>query len=330
MFAGCNNGAIVDEEGGLYIIDDEYLQTHPLRLAFPAPVIDVAFNFSFICVLTIDGHVLANRIFNNWTESFIDVPQLAGIKIKKISGHVDTCAALTSDGRVFIYGSNEYGQFGNGTVISNYESFVEVKLGEEIIDVSCSNHTLFLTKSKKVFGCGENQCLQLHKDDFKNYLTSIQIVEVVDQVISMNEFSMILSGTEPLENPAMKLFQMTQGMNEKNRKSIIAKHNIFEVNRSFIHMKTAMENVDLREKINQIMLICHSQSKNINRLTEMVQSLQQQVEIHNKKFIEINTMNMREIIEMKEELQHQNQLIQVMYDEINKNQNTAISDQDSF
>lgn len=212
IFAGFITTGAIDEEGAFYIIkaDDEH--NSPERYYLGSPAVDMACCFKSVFVLLLDGRIFVNGKLNNDSLDFTEVSSLKGMEIKKLSGYNCACAALTSDGRVFICGQNQCGQFGNGTTSEAISPFTEIRLNEEIKDVSCSDHTLFLTKSNKIYGCGKNDYFQLSKKiNDENVLTPILLANIdADQVIAGSDASFILSGTGKLENPARAFFDSKQ------------------------------------------------------------------------------------------------------------------------
>lgn len=208
VIAGYNYGGIIDEEGTVHIINNDYLEKPTQKVTLDSPIIDIACCSSFTCVLTLDGHVFASGSYNKGSSEFIEVSSLKGKNIEKLSGYIDTCAALSSDGRVFVYGKNDHGSLGNGTTTDNYDSFTEMQMDEAIKDVSCSDHTLLITKSNKILGCGWNTFNQLFTETKeRNILTPINIKQMeADQVIARMYHSFVLSGTGRLDNPAKKFF----------------------------------------------------------------------------------------------------------------------------
>lgn len=135
-----------------------------------------------------------------------------------MSGHCDICAALTADGRVYITGKNNYGQFGNGTTADDYSSSTEVRLNEVIKDVRCSKHTLFLTKSNMIIGCGNNYSSQLfQKTEGKIIKRIICITSMeADRVITCQVHSFILS-------EAVKIYKQTIKGDKQDDSLLISK-----------------------------------------------------------------------------------------------------------
>lgn len=96
--------------------------------------------------------------------------------------------AVNTDHAGFGWGSNYNGQLGNGTFDPS-EKKMEV-LVPEIESVSCgANHTLLLTKDRKLFGCGDNSMHQLGIDAGKTVSTPSFILDRTTSVSAGCDFS---------------------------------------------------------------------------------------------------------------------------------------------
>ncbi|KAJ1524442.1 hypothetical protein ONE63_010939 [Megalurothrips usitatus] len=79
--------------------------------------------------------------------------------------------ALTNDGQLFSWGSNQFGQLGLGTTSDqeNIPMLVTSLAGIPIAFIACgSNHSFAVSKSGAVFGWGKNSCGQLGLSDCVN------------------------------------------------------------------------------------------------------------------------------------------------------------------
>lgn len=277
VFAGEQYGGIIDEEGAIHITDRDDPYNPPQRFHLGVPVIDLACCIGFTCALTLDGRVYANGILNKNLDDFVEVSSLKGKNIEKLSGFHNTCAALSTDGHLFVYGENDYGQLGDGTTQGNYSSFTEVKFNEEIIDVCCSHHTLFLTKSNKIFGCGRNDSGQLlKKTKEKIFPTPIHISTIEDaQIIAGCNHSFVIQGIRKLENPAKRRFKAL-----KNDKSIVSKNKVATNQKNNdVDMSILLAKIEeQQEKIDSLVSLCQGQSQIINHLVNICQNIEQQDE----------------------------------------------------
>lgn len=300
VFAGCNRGGIIEEDGTFQILDLEEGYSKPIRYYLGISPIDMVICKTFICILASDRKVWGNSHLNkNNIKSFTEVASLNGIEIVKLCGMSKTCAALTSDGRVFFCGDNSGGEFGNGTTRSNFNSFVEVNFLEPVKDISCYCNTLILTKSNKILGCGTSEYNKLlFKSDKPTISVPVQIASMeADHVISMLDNFFVLSGTGKLENPAKKYFLSKQKVS--------------------IETELTSENenqMNDEDKIDYISSLCQSQAQSINQLAEMCISLQRQNETIKKEVMDACSLNMRAMSEIQEEIRQQNLLIQELHE----------------
>lgn len=158
-FAGESKFGLINQNGSIiYRKPDETIQINSEK------VIELALCEFFVVALAISGKVFIQikSIKNN---KFLEIKSLVGIKIKKISGTCNTCAAISEDGRVFTFGNNSYGQLCDGTTRDNFQKFKEVSFfhNKRVKDVSCSDHILFLTEDDELYGAGCNDFYQLFK-----------------------------------------------------------------------------------------------------------------------------------------------------------------------
>lgn len=92
---------------------------------------------------------------------------LEGKTIKKVMAGGMFSMVLTSDGSLYSWGKNNYGQIGDGTT-NNYNLAVAVKTegtpmaGKTVVDFSISNeHTVALTSDGQIYAWGRNESGQL-------------------------------------------------------------------------------------------------------------------------------------------------------------------------
>ena len=78
------------------------------------------------------------------------------LKIASISCSTDTTWVLTTDGKLYGCGRNNYGQQGDGTT-TNVTAFTQRLSDKTITDVMCSPYTTWaVTTDGKLYGCGRN------------------------------------------------------------------------------------------------------------------------------------------------------------------------------
>ena len=75
--------------------------------------------------------------------------------VERVTAYDTSYYALKQDGSVWAWGSNSYGQLGDGTT-TNRSQAVQVDISEKVVDViGRNNYTLFLTESGNLYGAGE-------------------------------------------------------------------------------------------------------------------------------------------------------------------------------
>lgn len=206
VFAGDEYGAIIDEEGSVYVVDKSNILAAPKKFDFPSPAVDVACCRSFIVVLLNNYSVYGNGKLNYEKSEFCLIDSLKDQKILKIAGSCNSCLAFNDKGIVYSCGYNFFGQLGLGTEKHNFSSFEVVSSlsGKCVKDIACSDHSLFLTEDGKLYGCGYNGAAQLFKktDEWK-ILKPILLIDNmnISSVFAGNISSFALCGVN-IENPA--------------------------------------------------------------------------------------------------------------------------------
>lgn len=309
VFASYEYGGIIDEDGQIHILDKENPHKPPKMFSLDTKATDLVLCEHFICALASDGRLFGNGKLNKGSQNFVEVSSLKGVKITKISGWYDTCAALSSDGRVYIYGKNDCGQFGNGKTKDNYSSFIAVQFDEIVKDISCSQHILLLTESNKIYGCGFNECYQLFKKtNDENILSIVQVASVdADHVIACNCHSFVSSGTGKLESTAMKSVICNSKKVEKSPiSSELSQYSKVKV----------VENNNQNDKIDCLIELCQKQSQSIAQLTDICRNLQQQYEMNTIEIQKIRKETLKEIKKLREVNDKQTQNIELLSNEL--------------
>ena len=76
--------------------------------------------------------------------------------VEKVTAYESSYFALKQDGSVWAWGSNSYGQLGDGTTTYRGQA-VQVDISEKVVDViSRYNYTVFLTESGNLYGAGDS------------------------------------------------------------------------------------------------------------------------------------------------------------------------------
>uniref|UniRef100_A0A8C8F397 X-linked retinitis pigmentosa GTPase regulator n=1 Tax=Oncorhynchus tshawytscha TaxID=74940 RepID=A0A8C8F397_ONCTS len=108
--------------------------------------------------------------------------------IKMLAAGCNTSAALTEEGRLFMWGDNSVGQIGLGA--ESYASEPrEVMVGQSVAWVSCGyHHSAFITVNGDLYTFGESQNgrLGLFRDQLANHRVPQQVEGIQDPVIQVS------------------------------------------------------------------------------------------------------------------------------------------------
>lgn len=112
---------------------------------------------NFIFALSMGGRIFCSK--SEASLSFEEVPELKGQKFVWLSGIREHCIAVTCDGRVFGYGSNNCGRLGLGHSVDKVVKFTEISSLNEYKIVAAyagSYHSIYQTQEGKLFVCGDS------------------------------------------------------------------------------------------------------------------------------------------------------------------------------
>ncbi|MEM7790714.1 MAG: hypothetical protein AAF546_04865 [Verrucomicrobiota bacterium] len=136
----------------------------------------------------------------NYNPTVAPVSGLEGLEIVKIASGQNDGAAITSDGKLYMWGPNDHGQLGLGDRKQRRKAvLVELPSSEKVVDVSIGGaHTLILTRSGKVYATGNNKLGTLGVGDPERLLvptlvTSLESEFIVQVVAAQNTHSLFLS-----------------------------------------------------------------------------------------------------------------------------------------
>nr|WIF89110.1 InlB B-repeat-containing protein [Acholeplasma laidlawii] len=152
-----------------------------------------------------DITLYAKWSINNYTINYYNhdydllstIPLIPGDQIISVSLGSGHSTALTSSGRLFTWGYNDYGQLGDGTTTKKYTpteitSQFSLSTGDKIISVSLGEfHSAALTSSGRLFTWGSNGSGQLGDGTITNKYTPTEItsrfsLSTGDQIISVS------------------------------------------------------------------------------------------------------------------------------------------------
>lgn len=206
VFSGYSYGGIIDEEGSIYLLDKEDPRKAPSQIAVPSPAIELACLDACCFALLQDGSFLQIAKVDEDNYGVTDLS--SDLIISKISGYGNTLLILTSDGAVYAYGTNEFGQFGDGTTDDDWTMFKPISaLGDlKIKDISSSFHSLLITSCDELYGCGCNNFHQLGCEH-EQVLYPMKLADKkITKAFAGECFTFIVEDFQMIENPARLYF----------------------------------------------------------------------------------------------------------------------------
>ena len=166
LFGGYNHAAAISSDGEVIFINRDSVKNSPSsRLAsFSLPdgekASSVACCNDSVFVLSSAGRVFSSVIEKGSSSlSFSAVLELSGQGIVCLSGTYNHCLCVSSEGRVFVRGSNSSGQLGLGEETKSVSSFTMISslFGYKIRAAYAGHdHSLFETQEGKILSCGHN------------------------------------------------------------------------------------------------------------------------------------------------------------------------------
>lgn len=125
----------------------------PQKLSF-SDVDDFALGYTQGAYILSDGTLQYYSMNGTvYTNNFNYSKPMTGVK--KVTAYENSYFALKQDGSVWAWGSNSYGQLGDGTT-TGHDQAVQTDISESVVDViGRNNYTLFLTESGNLYGAGE-------------------------------------------------------------------------------------------------------------------------------------------------------------------------------
>lgn len=180
------------------------IDKNPQYVELPKKIIAIAAGDQHTLAVDIEGNVWAwgrnvyGQLGRNSTDSDNAVPKLVQAsaennssftEIVAVAGGLEHSVALKSDGTVFSWGRNTYGQLGNGETLSINEKALEVPGISHITEIAAGdNHTVALKQDQTtVWAWGTNRLGQLGDGGREEKLTPVQVQ-------GMNEVTKIATG----------------------------------------------------------------------------------------------------------------------------------------
>ena len=185
IIANNNVSYAITQDGKVYAWGEGYTLT-PTLLEIENKIIDISKNYA----LDIEGN-----IYNLETNTRLEIVE----KIKYISESDTHTVFLSENGTAYAIGSNTYGQFGDGTNVSNTESVVAIRnedltdILRNIVKVEAGNgYTLALLSDGKILTTGINSKGQLGTDEIDETNTVRENTYVTKLLSQTNENIMLI------------------------------------------------------------------------------------------------------------------------------------------
>lgn len=211
----------IDSKGKIFIFSADPRQ-RPLINKLSNPAYDVACGYSNIsgkfCAIavSVSGKAYGFEGLNNDLHHFSPIQQLSGIHVKKVYGHFNHLAVLTSNGQIFTYGNGTHGQCANGTNEGNTSfKMIRCKENVEFADAALGeNHSVFISKDGYAFACGDNKHFQLclgitNKPILDPTQSDLVNGKAVGAVCGSNH-TLILMNSKRIQHPGMEHFGINQ------------------------------------------------------------------------------------------------------------------------
>ena len=108
---------------------------------------------------------------NYEVENVTEIPELSGMGVKQFRHGDSFVLALTSDHKIYSWGSNDCGKLARGQPSNIYQTPDRIELDYNFVDISCFNgHAIALTSDGRVYAWGDNSFGQNSIDlSTKNY-----------------------------------------------------------------------------------------------------------------------------------------------------------------
>ncbi|OHT00787.1 hypothetical protein TRFO_07766 [Tritrichomonas foetus] len=158
--AGTKRAGAIDDNGYAFIFSSEDPYEQPKRIRFVEPIFDLCIGDSddlpFVVFLTKSRKIFGNQTYNNDSDEFGLIESMKAVEFRQLCAGHDHLLALTSKGLVYSSGLNSFGQLGvNYSPEKNKFNLIENLADYTIKSIATGKcHSLFVTESGSLFGCG--------------------------------------------------------------------------------------------------------------------------------------------------------------------------------
>lgn len=223
LFAGYIFPAAITDKGEVIFINCFPIMSHltdhrinPISLPDGEKAVHVACSWESVIVLSTKGHVFFAKIKDGcFNLDFYLVEELAEKEIVSISGFSQHFLAVSKEGMVYAYGSNNNGQLGLGQEIMEVSMFTKIQSLEKYeirAAYAGHSHSLFETYDGKVLSCGNNEGDPLFIDSKpgrKVYLPEETVITngATFCIAGLNVSAVFIGGQPPINMPNKKVKQ---------------------------------------------------------------------------------------------------------------------------
>ncbi|KAJ5072263.1 hypothetical protein M0811_01277 [Anaeramoeba ignava] len=228
----------------------EYLNDsnqNPEKIQIEENIQKATVGFQNKAILTIEGNVFAKGNDIN-SKQFINISSLIEDTndrvIEDIVSAWSSIYLLTSNQNAYGIGSNYFGQLGldSKTLQKTEKPILMMKNVSKIFSGNSSNHVFLLNSNQELFGCGNNQYVQLglgeaRKETNINKLTQIQNIpkgKIIDIQCGYAHSVMLIENENQNQNPKRKFYSCGRyyfnglGQNEDTHEFTEIKSSLFE------------------------------------------------------------------------------------------------------
>lgn len=290
LFGGHSHSASIDDKGMIIFINDTKVEINSLPDNDKATCISFCSNHIF--VVGSNSRVYVSEINKSVTKlNFKIVKELEGKNIVDVNGTFNHCFAVSKEGKVFGYGSNQYGELGmklEDTTIDVNEFTEVLSLNKYKIKNAYAgfDHSLFRTENGKILACGSNYSGQLlnkeQSEEFFYLPIETDIQSEATFCVAGFGCSSVFINYDPLNSPNRRLvnkkvtIQVDKDLTESKLKQALEKLNKAEEELKRLkeeNSKLKDENGLLLEKVKKL----ESKTENVQKQNQKSNSFQLEI-----------------------------------------------------
>ena len=227
LFGGRRHAAAIDAGGSVVFVPASVGESPSRRLELSRlpggeKAVSVACLDETVFALSGSGRVFWSEVGGSQRLEFSLVEELAGTEIVHISGVCEHCLAVSSDGRVFGRGSNDYGCLcigERGCTVGSFTLIPALEKHKIAAAYAGATHSLFQTREGKILACGDNRYGQLPISDAPRFdpypVTETEITSGATFCIAGYGTSLVFVGADAARSPNVAA-SFRSGLSEEN------------------------------------------------------------------------------------------------------------------